>query len=641
MSKPSVLRATEAGMGDLLNQYNPDADPENRPRLISADTLYNKVLAIPKLDESKKETKIVGQLVLPSVAGPQRSLTRQFSGWKGLDEVRESAEWKLSKLRESCGIPSPLGRRMIRESGKSGKPLVEQFDGFAFGSPQDSAFTGTPPNDEFHPIMLGPFNRQLYLFDMLDMQSKAFEQWNHHPVAKAIVNLMLHFVLGDGPKVKWRAQELQDLWDPWRLKNHFDEKTRLWFKDSSIMGESFIRDEGSQYGTPTMTLLDPSTVWEIVTNPRNIDDVYYLHRQFPTQYQVPYGAGPQFLDATGGQQPPVSEYVIEQFAPEEWLQLKLNATVGEKRGRSDIFSVLGWLKRFRDWFNAAVVRGQISNAFMIWWEINGGDADVQAFKNNPDFSRIPPPGTIWFSNKAAVPHLLTPENMTQLSSSDKTGELLLAVIATSLNLPPEYLGVSGAAARATALTRAEPAAKTFENRQQFVREGISWQARRFAAAMIASGKVSKEVLGKATQSKVIGLMRSGKLDEARAVFEALAGGSALLEPVDPTFDIIMPALEPQDRTLRIKDLTTVRAMKVISQETYSAQVAEVMDFKDYDFDAEQEKIADEEQRGITLPTMPKAGAGGPGAPSTNGTGPKGGPEDKAAYRSATAEKPKG
>lgn len=643
IAKPRAYAATDSSLAKVMEQYNPDADPENRPRTISADHLYNKILAVPRLGEDKKETTVVGQLVLPSVAGSYAGRTRQFSGWKQLDAVRESDEWKLSKLRESAGISPSLARRMLKEAKAKGKPLVEAFDGFTFGSPQDSAFTGTPPNDEFHPIMLGPFNRQLYLFDMLDMQSKAFEQWNHHPVAKAIVNLMLHFVLGDGPKVKWRAQELQDKWDPWRLKNHFDEKTRLWFKDASIMGESFVHDPGSQFGTPNMTLLDPSTVWEIVTNPRNIDDVYYLHRQFPTQYQVPYGAGPAFLDATGGMQPPVSEYVIEQFKPEEWLQIKLNATVGEKRGRSDIFSVLGWLKRFRDWFNAAVVRGQISNAFLIWWEINGSDADIQAFKNNPDFSRMPPPGTIWFSNKAAVPHLLTPENTVQLSSSDRTGELLLAVIATSLNLPPEYLGVSGAAARATALTRAEPAAKTFENRQQVVREAISWQARRFAAAMIASGQVSKEVLGKATQSKVVNLLRSGKYTEAQAVFTALAGGGLFMEPIDPAFDVIMPALEPQDRTLRLKDLTTVRVMKVISQETFSAQVAEVMDLKDYDFNAEQEKMADEEARGISIPTVPKAGSGGPlgatpAAPGSNG-GPKGGEQDKAGYRAATTERP--
>lgn len=638
LTKPSILRGPDSSLNEVLTQYDPDNDPENRPRSVSADTLYNKTLAVPRFDESKKETQIIGQLALPSMTGRPR--TQQFAGWGQLNKIRESKEWRLSKLRESVGMNPAMGRKMIREAEAKGKPLAEAFDGFSFGGQQDNAFSGAPPNDEFHPLLLGPYNRQLYLYDMLDMQSKAFELWNHHPIAKAIVNLMVHFVLGDGPKVKWRSQELQDKWDAWRLKNHWDEKTRLWFKDASIMGESFLHDPGSQFGKPSMTLLDPSTVWEIMTNPRNIDDVYYLHRQFPTQYQIPYGAAPKFLDATGGMQPPISEYVIEQFLPQEWLQVKLNATVGEKRGRSDLFAVMGWLKRFRDWFNAAVVRGQISNAFVVWWDINGSDADVQSMKNNPDFSRMPPPGTIWFSNKAAVPHLLTPEGTPAVSGGDRTGELLLSVIATALNLPPEYLGVSGAAARATALTRAEPAAKTFENRQQVVREAISWQARRFAAAMIASGEVSKTEMSKASQSKVVALMRSGKYTEAQAILAALVGGVGLVEPIDPNFDVIMPALEPQDRSLRIKDLTTVRVMKVISQETFSAQVAEVMDLKDYDYDAEQEKMADEEQRGIQLPTAPKA-APEPGSNgSGNGGATKGSPQEKANYRADTQERPR-
>ena len=56
---------------------------------------------------------------------------------------------------------------------------------------------------------------------------------------------------------------------------------------------------------------------------------------------------------------------------------------------------------------------------------------------------------------------------------------LLSIIATGVGLSPEYLGVGGSGqARATAITKSEPAARKFEDRQTmlecYIREIADW-----------------------------------------------------------------------------------------------------------------------------------------------------------------------
>jgi hypothetical protein len=588
VSAPPVARTHFAESMEALRQYDPDG--EAKPKLVSIQEAYDR-LKIP-MASGGRPTSLSGRFVLPK---DSRGVIREAFGWEQVNRLRESAEWKVKQLRETHGMRPRAAARALREA-----------DGFGLGEPTDPV-SGGAPNDEFRPLLLGPFQRQLYLYDMLDMQAKAFELFHHHPIAKSAINLLVYFTLGDGMRVRFRSPALQDAWDQWTERVRWQEKWRLAYRDACIVGETFVLDEGSARMHPTMRMLDASTVWEIVTNPRDIDEVFYLHRQFPTQYQLPYGP------LEGGSIPvPVSEYVIEQFAAQEWLQVKLNATVGEKRGRSDLFSVLGWMKRFRDWFNAAVVRGQIGASFVVWWELNGSQADVDAFKSNTDVNRLPPAGSAWYSNQAAVPHLLTPEG--GVSASDRTGEAILAVIATSLNLPPEYLGVSGAAARATALKRGEPAGKIFEQRQQMMREAVSWQVRRFIASELASGRVDPVEIVPARASQAVSAIRRGDLETAETVLQALRDDERFSRPIDEGFEVTMPQIEPQDRSTMLRDLATARATGVYSQETYARRAAELLDDKTYDYDAEREMIAEELESGIVPIPVPQSSMADEGRP---------------------------
>lgn len=622
-----ILAATETA-------YDPDAFAQDaeKPTTLAAHYEAAVVRKTCKIGEQDVATEISGTLIVAHGLRGRRLL--RFDGWDALHAITESDEYRAQKLRETHGAyVTPAHLKRLRET-----KAQETGDTFA-----DSGAPGSQPaapNDEYHPLLLGPYHRQLYQHDFLDQASKAFEAFNHNPIAKAVVNLNVGFVMGDGAKVVCanpRAQKVVDQWiegvGTYGLS--FQDKLRMAYRDGSIIGEFFFYapiDPTTKY--PLFKLWDPTTVYEIVTDPRDIERVLYAYRQFSTQYQQPMTA-PGATTA----KVPTSEYVIEQIPPEDWLQVKVNATVGEKRGRSDLFPVLGWLKRFKDWFNAAVVSAQINTAFVMWWKITGDQADVDRFKGNADFTKVPPPGSAFFTNDGVVPSMLRPGDVGELGD---TGQQLLGVIATSMNLPPEYLGVSGSAPRATALTRSEPAAKFFEQRQQLMREAISWLIRRVIDAAIAKGDLPALQPMRATVGELIRAVRGGEIKKAWDLLRQLFTGLIKQEPFDKTFEVIMPDLQPEDRSATLRDLGALRVTRVISQETYALQAAELMGIDRYDFDDEQTKMSDELDRGIqtmdrATPEAPPAGpaAGSPEDPKTGSSA-----SDRA-YRQDTKEKPRG
>ena len=621
-------------MREIDKPYDPDTMQDVMPRMISESEAAARLVArkkITELDavagtEGSGETTINGHLVVAS--GLRTSRLVRFDGWDQLNELQASPEFIAQRLREHRGQythPKRLREALSR--------LQEGEDAFAFGAPFGGA-GGRAPNDEYHPITLGPYSRNQYLFDFLDQGSKAFQAYHHSPIMRNGIDTGVSFVMGDGVRVVFASPLCQEIWDAWMRGLEvsgitFQDKLRQMYRDACVIGEVFAyMPKNPLTGWPMFKLWDASTVWEIVTDPRDIERVFYAYRQFYTQYQYPF--------AVQGELPaPVAEYVIEQVTPDQWLHLKLNATVGEKRGRSDLFPVLGWNKRFKDWFTAATVSAQISNSFVIWWKVNGGQEDVDALRNNPNFTKVPPPGSAFFTNEQVTPTLLRPEKGGEIGN---VGEALLSVIATGMHLPPEYLGVGGKAPRATALTRAEPSIKFFEQRQQLVREAVSYMARRVLDAAERMDKLPKLEPKKATVSLLLQAYRSGRYDKAQMIIEAAANSQAsYMEPLNRDFEVVMPALQPEDEGTTLKNYATLRATKVWSQKTFATRAAELLGDDKYDFETEQDQMRLEQETGvISMDSMPPGMAGPEGGQDK----PEGGSEDNQDYRRDTKEKPR-
>ena len=76
--------------------------------------------------------------------------------------------------------------------------------------------------------------------------------------------------------------------------------------------------------------------------------------------------------------------------------MKINSVSGEVRGRSELFAILGWLKRLKEFASDRVVRNKMGNLFVLDVAVEGDAAAVEQAKQQ--FSGPPTPGSFFIHN---------------------------------------------------------------------------------------------------------------------------------------------------------------------------------------------------------------------------------------------------
>jgi Phage portal protein, lambda family len=505
----------------------------------------------------------------PNVSGYFCTVERAEKGFKV----------KVNKVKNTEGF-----KQFLKSKGYKESRLLES-DPFATGT---DILTSNPlqssPNDEYTPIIGGPFSKQLYIFDYLDMHSKVFWYLKHMPLAKQIVDLISFFTIGRGVKLTWKNSELQDAWDAFVERSKFNQFIRM-DSDTLTWAGEFMTHKVIINGFPALKHIDPSTVWEIITDPRDIETVFYYHQQFPTQWQLVYKSGDK-----------ASEYVVNDIPAEEIIHYKINVVPGEKRGRSDLFSVLGYLKRLRNFLDAKVIKAQIEASWVLRRKVQGSQADVDALAQDPNNNQIPPPGSQMWENEA-----ITTEFIGAATSGNRGEDGMLtdlkAIIATGVGLSPEYLGAGGMGqARATAITKSEPAARKFEDRQTllegYVREIADWWLEKEPG--LPTFQVNKATMGLLKQY-LLARDFKGLLRVVGAMIVSI--GANLQEPVNKSYEVTFPEIDSGDRADKIQMISIMEAAKDISHETAANLRAKELNITSYDFDEEQEKIQEEQVEG--------------------------------------------
>lgn len=493
---------------------------------------------------------------------------------KYLEAMQQSKdEWDLklpekSKKTESIRAAQSQLVRQLKEA----KLVEDTLDPFDFGG--DPAGGSFDPNQytEFVPLMSGPFNKQLYLPDYLRMHSLAFEAWNHNPLAKRIVELFAQYTFGRRFKVRIKDKDKEKAWKDFDQKYAIRENvSRFWVREYCIYGELMINKELWQ-------LMDPSTVWDIITDPDNLRDVYYYYQSYPTAYQM--FTGYTVKGEPGSDKVQATQYVIRQIPAHKIKHVKGNCVSNEKRGRSLLFPVLGWLKRVKDLYNAVVIRQWLMSCF-IWDDtVKGNAADIAA--HAAQYATMPKTGSTFVHNEAvtrqAMPAIDTAGGR---NTGAGIGEEIIAFIATAIGVPKEFFNVisAGGGSRAQALTSAEPFTKAIEDIQAL-----------FEALLI---DVAKEAF-------------------AQAGFEYEEGD----------VEFIFPSVTKDTTTETVKNIGTGESLGYISKQTAAEMYAGEMNITNYDFEKEQGRIGDEATKGLNrmgaIPVPPGGRFGNPGSPNDGG-----------------------
>lgn len=456
---------------------------------------------------------------------------------------------------------------------KNFKKCLESFNG-GFDGDNSANLVG----DDYVPILGGPFNKQLYLHDSLRMYALGFHAYHHDPYARALVHITKDFTLGRGYRIDSINEPALALWRSFEKVNDLQQKmdyvaTELsaggevmlwWLPDSQIYIQWQDRpgQESPKGAIPRVRMIDPSTVWEIITYPEDITRVLAYQQVFPTQYQI-YTTNDQ------GSPVPSSKFVIQQIPADQVDHFKVNHYNNEKRGRSDLFPAFGFLKRLRDTVQYLVVQEQKNAAWAMDTTIEGSQTDLQNYVDSQEQEKTIPPAGSEFVHTSKIKRTYLSNQSHQGGSGSPAVSACLDAVCAAVQIPVSYLGTSGGghSTRAGALVGTEPVTKKFEARQ----------------------KVYERIIQK--------------------MWDRLMATSSDPAIQQAECEITFPELISQDRSAKIKDLAVAQELEAISHERMSNMIAQEFQITNYDYDDEQaaiqqEKGSDAEKVASSILTSP-------------------------------------
>ena len=496
------------------------------------------------------------------------------NGFSRVIEFNRQGQWRWRTVKSSSELKSMLTNEQqafdhymkMKESSFNDylKGRENDYGGYGFANDTGSgaSISGLPQKGEFMPLIGTPFYKQLYLYDYWEMHSKCFWFKNYSGIAKLVIDMTRNFVLGKGFNVSFEDQSCQDIWNKYEERSNIQEECRNWCDELTAFGENMLKKIPTPKGIMHRSF-DPSTIWEIVTDPEDIGNIKYYHQQYNTQYQI-----------FSTKDAPVSKYIINQLPPELVLHTKVNVTSYEKRGRSDLLAVLLYFKYYEDYMTAKLLRAKNEAAFIWDVEIDGSDEDVSNYINSTQNIQDVPPGSENVHNKAIKRTAIAPA--LSRGTSDQTAQDILSYVAMGVSIPANYMGTFGQSGntKAGALVATEPVAKKMLERQ-----------------------LKMEVLIRRVVKDV--LVDAGK------------------NPADPKykFEVNFPEILEEDRSAKIQDLVIAKQEQVMSHQTFSYIVAKELKITKYDYEDEQAKIKKEMKENPMLMNL-----GGPDGLTPDGEG---------------------
>ncbi|GCF09561.1 hypothetical protein KDI_31250 [Dictyobacter arantiisoli] len=299
----------------------------------------------------------------------------------------------------------------------------------------------------------------------LDLHYQCYEAWHANPLAAAIIEMTLSFVLGRGVIVEASNKKVQRLlrsfWDD--PANRMDERVYTLCQELALYGEIFVRFFVNAYdGSVKIRMIDPSLIDVIETDPEDVETPLRFHRRPVGQVAdtATILSDPQLLAE------PLNMDGVWFTAGSEVMQFAINKVSNAKRGRSDLATLLPWLRRYKDWLTDRVRINKYKAAFL--WDVQLTGADKKTIdRKRMEYSYPPEPGSVLLHNEAEKWTAVQPAINANDASED--GRALKLMIAVGAGLPEHYLSDSSQGNRATAAEMGLPALLRFQRRQNVMK----------------------------------------------------------------------------------------------------------------------------------------------------------------------------
>ncbi|MBV9281015.1 MAG: hypothetical protein JOZ41_13115, partial [Chloroflexi bacterium] len=198
--------------------------------------------------------------------------------WYNRHIERESSQFMAR--HPQAGTRGPLAPGQARGSSRlvEAQPNPTTEDWFwgrasATGSEEDYFWRRLADNWSLKDVLPGTY---------LEIHNQCFEAYNANPMANAIVEMGVNFVLGDGLRVDTAHPKVKKLIDRfWHdPDNHMDLRQYEIATELSLYGEIFVRFFVNPFdGHTKIALLDPSLVDQIECDPENVEKQLRVHRR--------------------------------------------------------------------------------------------------------------------------------------------------------------------------------------------------------------------------------------------------------------------------------------------------------------------------------------------------------------------------
>lgn len=311
-----------------------------------------------------------------------------------------------------------------------------------------------------------------------ELHNRCYEAYNANPLAFAIIEITTSFVLGKGVKVEARTARVQKVldgfWDD--PDNRMEARIYDICTELALYGEIFLRFFVNPFdGRVKIRMIDPSLIDEIETDPEDIETPLRFHQRIP---------GP----LPPGQQPAQDGRWLE--AGTEVVAFAINKVSNARRGKSDLATLLPWLRRYKDWLTDRVRINKYKGAFL--WDVTLKGADARTIKAKKlEYAYPPEPGSVIIHNEAEEWQAVRPEISAEDAKED--GRAIKLMIAAGATLPEHFLSDGDNGNRATASEMGLPTFLKFQRRQNVIKHILRTILDRVLREAQQVGRLSKHL----------------------------------------------------------------------------------------------------------------------------------------------------
>jgi hypothetical protein len=281
----------------------------------------------------------------------------------------------------------------------------------------------------------------------------AYYMWLKNPLANAVIESCLDFTLGDGVQFKANDERVQELLEKffYDSDNKWDRKGKMRFRDLSLYGELILRTNKSKLtGMLKTHSIHPEQVVEMFRSKKNPEKLVAIRfRDDDKKYEIIQG----YENAED-----------ENIYQGDIFYWKINSTIHQTRGLSDLFTSRDWLRMWDKALYSTLERVGLLLSFVWDITIEGGKekdlrAKLASLKQNP-----PQPGGARIHNEKEKWNALSPQ--LQGGDLDTLFRLFKSPMLAQTRTPEDFMGLGGDVNYATALAMNAPFYRKIKARQK-------------------------------------------------------------------------------------------------------------------------------------------------------------------------------